>query len=255
MSNRAGEFIEYTGCPTGPSARNCAIKMDDLAKEFDLRAGDTTIVRVTARNMHGSGKPCTHTNTVVMKTRPNQMPAPQAVAEGMKKISVSWPAACSGRDCSYEIRIKSPGQLPITKRLQTASYELLLPGTCTTYSFEVRAWNGCGCSAWSLATTVKIGELPNPPTVVTTAAQLCSVDLAWEPSTTTCPIQKYVLEIQDGNGSWQVLSACGGDLDNRKCSLHRFTLTNQYQLRVGSNVVVRARAQNCCGWSQWSQET
>ena len=132
---------------------------------------------------------------------------------------------------------------------------MLLPGTCTTYSFEVRAWNGCGCSAWSVPTKVKIGEMPNPPTVITTAAAKCAVDLAWEPSETTCPIAKYILEIQDGNGNWQVLNSCGGDINNRKCTLHMYTLTKTYQLKVGSNVVTRARAQNCCGWSQYSQET
>ena len=120
ISNKSGNSIEYTGCATGPSARNCAIKMESLTSGengFDLRPGDATVIRVTARNMHGHGQPCTHVNTVTIKSRPTQMPPPQAVAQGMEKISLSWDGACSGTDCSYELKITEPGALPKTNRL------------------------------------------------------------------------------------------------------------------------------------------
>jgi len=34
---------------------------------------------------------------------------------------------------------------------------------CTTYTFAVTAHNECGASKFSDTTTVKIGEVPNPP--------------------------------------------------------------------------------------------
>jgi hypothetical protein len=60
-------------------ARNCAIKMELLTTTesgFDLSPGDNTIVRVTARNMYGSGQHCARVNSVTIKSRPITMPAP-----------------------------------------------------------------------------------------------------------------------------------------------------------------------------------
>jgi len=168
----------------------------------DLRPGDPTVIKVTARNMHGQGQPCSHVNTVTIKSRPTQMPPPQAVATGMEKISLSWDGACSGTDCSYELKITEPGALPKTQRLQGTTYEHDVPVKCTTYKFEVRAWNACGCSAWSLPNAVKIGQLPEPPQLLTAPAAKCGVALSWEPSATTCPVQKYIVEIQDGQGNY-----------------------------------------------------
>lgn len=129
----------------------------------NLRPGDLSNIKVTAHNMHGEGLPCAHVNTVTIKSRPAQMPPPQAVANGMQKISLSWDSACSGSDCSYELKITEPGALPTTMRLQGTTFEHEIPEKCTTYKFEVRAWNACGSSIFSEPTSVKIGLRPNPP--------------------------------------------------------------------------------------------
>jgi hypothetical protein len=130
------------------------------------------------------------------------MPPPQAVANGMEKISLSWDNACNGPDCSYELKITEPGALPKTMRLQGTTFDHDIPEKCTTYKFEVRAWNACGSSIFSEPTSVKIGLRPNPPMLFSSPATKCGVTLNWEPSETTCSIQKYIVEIQDGQGNY-----------------------------------------------------
>jgi hypothetical protein len=143
----------------------------------------------------------------------------------MDKISLSWGVGCEGEDCYYEMRISESGSPPISKRVEGIAYDHEIAQKCTTYKFELRAWNACGCSSWSDVTPVKIGELPNPPVLSTAVAEKCGVSLNWEPNVSTCPIEKYIVEIQDGQGNYQVIPSCGGDLDKRECILHMYTLT------------------------------
>lgn len=67
-----------------------------------------------------------------------------------------------------------------------------------------------------------------------------------------CQITGYEVEIQNSSGAWMKLPGCGTDLSKQDCMIKMGKLMKDYELTVGTAVVTRARASNCCGWSGFS---
>jgi hypothetical protein len=61
--------------------------------------------------------------------------------------------------------------------------------------------------------------------------------------------------MKTGQNKWVAIPACGNDKNNRSCTIFMNNLLQMFGLKEGDVVQTRAKALNCCGWSEFSAET
>jgi len=157
--------------------------------------GNTYTYQVSACNSSGCSNPVT-TNAVTVAAPPPNMPTTLSVTPGNNALTISWPAVSGATYYSLQ-RSPTGSGFPVASIASTSYVDSGLPPS-TTYSYNLRACNSAGCSAWSspVSGTTKALSPPQAPASLAAAQSGATVVLSWP-----APANATLYKLRRTNGS------------------------------------------------------
>ncbi len=182
-----------------------------LYSDLGLNTSTQYSYQVKACNTAG----CSPFSAPVLSTpTPSTPSAPtnlQAFTVSSSQIDLTWTPPISGSVTNYRIERQSPGGVftEIANNVTTPAYSNttgLVAGT--QYSYQVRACNSAGCSAYSPpASTQTVPDVPSKLTAI--PANSFQIDLAWSGAAGT--VSTYEIERRNGNaGNFALIGSVAG---------------------------------------------
>lgn len=208
-----------------------------------LKDNTTYYYRVRASNVGGTSP---YSNTANAKTLPAPPAGPSSLSVGnptQTSLTLSWKDN-STTESGFKIERKEGNAATFTQIKQTGknvtSFTDTGLKTNTTYTYQVRAFNGGGDSPFSNSASGL--TLPGTPAGLTaTAASQTEIDLKWT-DTSANPAQ-FQVERSTGNGSFVVIAS--------NVAAGTTTFADQ-TVQPGTKYAYRVRAFNTSGFSPYS---
>ena len=261
-----GKFYQLVNtCQTDPKVLECSVDMNKLFEApFRLLPGLRVIVRVSAGNAQGFGKPSPLNDSgPTMMRKPPQMQAPRLTGQTLDSVELQWPfvrAGAAGETTAYTVlQADATGAFQPLDRVTATELTVAGLEKGKTYRFKVRAESACRSGDFSPELVVSMDlDLPAQMEQIRAVVDRCSVRFAWvAPNDGQSPILKYRIEVQGSDGKfYQLEEYCGNDPLVNSCSVPMPVLgAKPFSLEDGKIIAVRAQAENEFGLSTPSAVT
>ena len=254
-----GKFYRLQNtCQTDPKVTECSVDMNRLFEApFSLLPGLRVIVRVSAGNAQGFGKPSPLNDSgPTMARKPPQMQAPRLKSQSLDSVELQWAsvqAGPAGTQTTYTVlQADATGPFQPLDRVQATELTVAGLSKGQAYRFKVRAESECRSGDFSAELVVRMDlDLPAQMEQIAAVVDRCSVRFAWvAPNDGQSPILRYRIEVQGSDGKfYQLEDYCGSDPLVNSCSVPMPVLgAKPYSLEDGKIIAVRAQAENAFGY-------